>query len=163
MNAMLARPQRNQTDLRRCPRDCSLSSGQDSGWWRRTFTNQNLTAYAKAGWLFYNSNYFARPNNTGRTLFRYVAHADLDLYKNRLVPYGDMNFFTDRDAGNTLSPTELDRILGIAVRWKDLELAIYREEDRPLDQSGLVRKYYAVQLRWHSMCRRRLGRTGLSR
>ena len=75
----------------------------------------------------------------------------------------EMNFFTDRGAGNTLSPTELDRILGIAVRWKDLELAIYREEDRPLDQSGLVRKYYAVQLRWHSMCRRRLGRTGLSR
>jgi hypothetical protein len=46
---------------------------QDSTWWRRTFPNQNLTAYAGAGWLFHNSQYFARPNNTGRALFRYVA------------------------------------------------------------------------------------------
>jgi hypothetical protein len=76
------------------------------------FPNQNLTAYAGAGWLFHNSNYFARPDNTGRALFRYVAHADLDLYKNRIVLYGDMNFFTDREAGNTLNPSELDWIIG---------------------------------------------------
>ncbi len=59
-----------------------------------------------------------------------------------------MNFFTDREASNTLNPTALDWIIGIAVRWKDMELAFYREEDRPLDQSGLVQKYYAVQLRF---------------
>jgi hypothetical protein len=29
-----------------------------------------------------------------------------------------------------------------------MELAFYREEDRPLDQSGLVQKYFAVQLRF---------------
>ena len=119
---------------------------QDSSWWRKTFPNQNLTAYAGAGWLFH--NYFARPNNTGRALFRYVAHADLDLYKNRVVIYGDMNFFTDRNAGNAVNPSELDWIIGIAVRWRDTELAFYREEDRPLDQSGLIQKYLAVQLRF---------------
>ena len=134
---------------------------QDSTWWRRTFPQQNLTAYAGAGWLFHNSNYFARPNNTGRALFRYVAHADLDLYKNRVVLYGDMNFFTDREAGNTLNPTELDWILGVAVRWQDMELAFYREEDRPLDQSGLVQKYYAVQLRFaFDVSKAALGRAG---
>lgn len=121
---------------------------QDSTWWRRTFPNQNLTAYAGAGWLFHNSQYFARPNNTGRALFRYVAHADLDVYKNKVVLYGDMNLFTDREASNTLNPSELDWIVGIAVRWKDMELSFYREEDRPLDQSGLVQKYFAVQLRF---------------
>jgi len=121
---------------------------QDSTWWRRTLPNQNLTAYAGAGWLFHNSQYFARPNNTGRALFRYVAHADLDLYKNKVVLYGDMNVFTDREASNTLNPSELDWIVGIAVRWKDMELSFYREEDRPLDQSGLVQKYFAVQLRF---------------
>ncbi len=137
---------------------------QDSTWWRRTFPNQNLTAYAGAGWLFHNSNYFARPNNTGRALFRYVAHADLDLYKNRVVLYGDVNFFTDREASNTLNPTELDWILGIAVRWKDMELAFYREEDRPLDQSGLVQKYYAVQLRFaFDVSKGAFGRGGLMR
>ena len=121
---------------------------QDSSWWRRTFPHQNFTAYAGAGWLFHNSQYFARPNNTGRALFRYVAHADLDVYKNKVVLYGDMNLFTDREASNTLNPSELDWIVGIAVRWRDMELAFYREEDRPLDQSGLGQKYFAVQLRF---------------
>ena len=121
---------------------------QDSAWWRRTFPNQNLTAYAGCGWLFYNSRYFARPDNTGRALFRYVGHADLDLYKNRLVLYGDVNFFTDREASNPVGPSELDWIVGVAVRWRDTELAVYREEDRPLDRAGLIQKYVAVQLRF---------------
>jgi hypothetical protein len=122
---------------------------QDVSWWRAAFPNQNLTAYAGAGWLFHNSHYFARPDNTGRALFRYVAHADLDLYKNRIVLYGDMNFFTDREAGNTLNPTELDWIIGLAVRVReDMEVSLYREQDQPLDKPGLVQKYIAVQLRY---------------
>jgi hypothetical protein len=121
---------------------------QDLPGWRRLLPNQNLTAYAGAGWLFHNSNYFARPDNTGHALFRYVAHADLDLYKNKVVLYGDMNFFTDRDAGNQAKPSELDWIVGLAVRWRDMELAFYREQDQPLDRSGLVQKYLAVQLRF---------------
>ena len=122
---------------------------QDLSWWQRTFPNQNLTAYAGAGWLFHNSNYFARPDNTGKALFRYVAHADLDLYKNRVVLYGDMNLFTDRGAGNTLNPTELDWIIGLALRFReDMELSIYREQDQPLDKPGLVQKYWAVQFRY---------------
>jgi hypothetical protein len=122
---------------------------QDLSWWQRTFPNQNLTAYAGAAWLFYNSNYFARPDNTGRALFRYVAHADLDLYKNRVVLYGDMNFFTDREAGNKLNPTEMDWIIGLALRFReDMELSVYREQDLSLDKPGLVQKYVAVQLRY---------------
>ena len=122
---------------------------QDVSWWQRTFPNQNLNAYAGAGWLFHNSNYFARPDNTGRALFRYVAHADLDLYKNRVVLYGDMNFFTDREAGNALNPTEFDWIIGLALRVReDMELSVYQEQDQPLDKAGLVQKYTAVQLRY---------------
>lgn len=127
---------------------------QDSTWWRRTFPNQNLTAYAGAGWLFHNSQYFARPNNTGRALFRYVAHADLDLYNNKLVLYADTNLFTDRESSNTLNPTELDWIVGIALRWKDTELAFYREEDRPLDQGGLVKSIMRCNCDLRSMCGR---------
>ena len=52
-------------------------------------------------WLaLHNSQYFARPNNTGRALFRYVAHADLDLYKNK-VAVRRHKFFTDREASRT--------------------------------------------------------------
>jgi hypothetical protein len=122
-------------------------AGQESAWWRKTFPDQNLTAYAGPGWLFHNSNYFARPDNTGRALFRYVAHADLDLYRNRAVLYADVNMFTDREKGNKFTPTEIDWIVGLALRWQDYELSFYREEDRPVDRDSLVQKYYAVQLR----------------
>ena len=121
---------------------------QDVSGWRRMFPNQNLTVYAGAGWLFHNRNYFARPDNTGRALFRYVAHADLDLYKNKLVLYGDVNMLTDRDAGNQASPTELDWIIGLALRWRNMEFAVYHEQDQPLDRAGLVQKYLALQLRF---------------
>ena len=122
---------------------------EDLSWWNSIFPHQNLTAYAGAGWLFHNSNYFARPDNTGRALFRYVAHANLDLYKNRVVLYGDMNFLTDREAGNTLNPSEMDWIIGLALRFReDMELSVYREEDLSLDKPGLVQKYVAVQLRY---------------
>lgn len=120
---------------------------QDFPVWRRLLPNQNLTAYAGAGWLFHNTNYFARPDNTGRALFRYVAHADFDLYKNKVVLYGDVNMFTDRQAGNQVNPTELDWIVGLAVRWKTSEVAVYLEQDQPLDRDGLVQKYVAVQYR----------------
>jgi hypothetical protein len=120
---------------------------QDFPAWRRLLPNQNLTAYAGAGWLFHNSNYFARPDNTGRALFRYVAHADFDLYKNKVVLYGDVNMFTDRQAGNQVNPTELDWIIGLAVRWRTSEVAVYLEQDQPLDRDGLVQKYVAVQYR----------------
>jgi hypothetical protein len=81
---------------------------QDLPGWRRLLPNHNLTAYAGGGWLFHNRNYFARPDNSGRALLRYVAHTDLDLYKNKVVLYGDVNLFTDRDGGNQANPTELD-------------------------------------------------------
>ena len=123
-------------------------ASQDLPWWRRRFPQQNLTAYAGAGWLFHNSQYFARPDNTGQALFRYVAHVDLDLYKNRLVLYADTNMFTDRQARHNASPSELDWIIGVAVRFRDVEVALYREEDRPLDRGGLVQQYVALQFRY---------------
>jgi len=117
-------------------------------WWRSRFPLQNLTFYSGAGWLFYNKDYFARPDNTGRALFRYVAHADLDLYKNRLVAFADTNFFTDRSGNNAIVPTELDLVVGLAARYKNAELAVIHEQDMPLDRGGLVQRYIAIQLRY---------------
>lgn len=125
-----------------------FQAAQDWPAWGRLFPNQNLTFYAGAGWLFHNSNYFARPDNTGRALIRYVAHADLDLYKNKIVLYGDINMFTDRETGNQATPTELDWIVGLAARWRNMELAVYHEQDQPLDRPGLIQKYLALQLRF---------------
>ena len=125
-----------------------FESEHDWGWFRKMFPNQHLTAYAGPGWLFFNHQYFARPDNTGSALYRYVAHFDLDLYRGRVILYGDTNMFTDRTNGHSIRPSELDWILGLAVRWKDLELSFYREQDRPVDRSGFKQEYYAVQLRY---------------
>lgn len=122
-------------------------AGERSSWWKNNLPNQNLTVYAGPGWLFHNSNYFARPDNTGRALFRYVAHADLDLYRNKAVLYSDINMFTDRQNGNKITPTEIDWIVGVALRWRDYEMSFYREEDRPVDRNSLIQKYYALQFR----------------
>lgn len=121
---------------------------QDVGWWRQMFPRQNLAAYAGMGWLFHNSQYFARPDNTGAALYRYVAHADLDLYRNKVVLYGDANMFTDRQSHKALNPSELDWIVGLAVRFNDMELALYHETDQPLDRPGLIQKYLALQFRY---------------
>ncbi len=128
----------------------NLHAAEDFSWWRKYFPNQNLNAYAGFGWLFHNSNYFARPDNTGRALFRYVAHADIDLYKNKVVLYGDTNFFTDRELSNKLKPTELDWIVGLAFRFQDdYEVSVYREQDLSLDKPGsLIQEYWGVQLRF---------------
>ena len=125
-----------------------LQAEHDWTWFRKQFPNQNLTAYAGVGWLFFNHNYFARPDNTGSALYRYVAHVDLDLYRERIILYGDINMFTDRTNGHAIRPSELDWIVGLAVRWRDVELSVYREQDRPVDRSGFIQAYYAVQLRY---------------
>jgi|CXWL01.1.fsa_nt_gi hypothetical protein len=125
-----------------------IRTGQDWDWWRRMFPRNNLTAYTGAGWLFHNENYFARPDNTGRGLFRYVGHFDLNLYQERVLLFGDFNMFSDRSASNVARPSELDWIMGVAVRWHDLELSVYREQDRPLDRSGFVQEYWAIQMRF---------------
>jgi hypothetical protein len=125
-----------------------VEAANDWDWWRKKLSDQNLSFYGGPGWLFYNHNYFARPDNTGRALYRYVAHVDLDLYKGRVIVYGDTNMFTDRTNGHSIRPSELDWIVGLAVRWSDLELSFYHEQDRPLDRSGFVQEYYALQLRY---------------
>jgi hypothetical protein len=39
------------------------------------------------------------------------------------------------------------------MRWNDYELAVLHEENLPLDRSGLIQRYTAIQLRyefdWH--------------
>ena len=126
----------------------SLPPANQYAWWREYFPNQNLTTYLGPGWLFYNQNYFARPDNTGRALFRYIGHANLDLYRNLVVLFTDAVMLTDRSAANPMRPSELDWLWGIAFRLKEYELSVYHEIDRPLDRGGLMSRYTAVQLRF---------------
>lgn len=136
-----------------------LNTEQDWPWWQRTFPGHPLNAYAGPGWHFLNHDYFARPDNTGETLFRYTAHADVGLFSRpwltllgqtrplTIEMFGDMNMDTDRLASSSIRPSELDWIVGLAARWGDYELSLYREEDRPLDRSGFIQQYIALQMR----------------
>ena len=103
--------------------------------------------YAAIGWLFSTQTYFARPDNTGRALFRYVLHGEMPVYWEWLWLIGDTNFFTDRRS-NVIAPSELDWIIGVAIRWKAWELMGFQETDQALDRGGLSQKYIAIQLKW---------------
>jgi len=65
-----------------------------------------------------------------------------------VVLFGDINMFTDSQSSNKVRPSELDWMVGLALRWQNTEVAMYYEEDHPLDRSGLIQKYLAVQLRF---------------
>jgi hypothetical protein len=104
--------------------------------------------YAGLGWLFSTQNYFARPNNTGRALLRYVLHGEVPVYDDWLWLVGDTNFFTNRREPNPFAPSELDWIIGVAFRWKAWEVMAFQETDQSIDQGGLTQKYFAIQLKW---------------
>ena len=121
---------------------------QDISGWGRHFPNQNLTVYAGAGWLFHNQQLLC-PVIYARALFRYVAHADFDLYKNKLVLYGDVESVsrtempaTKPHRRNWIGSSRLRR--AVEEIWNSRSIT---EQDQPLDRAGLIQKYLAVQLR----------------
>jgi len=117
-------------------------------WHQDSLLVQDSEFYAALGWLFSTQTYFARPDNTGRALFRYVLHGELPLYWQWLWLIGDTNFFTDRQVSNPIAPSELDWIVGLAVRWESWELLAFQETDQSIDRGGLTQKYFAIQLKW---------------
>ena len=122
--------------------------GEIQGLWNHNdLLIKNSQFYAAIGWLFSTQTYFARPDNTGRALFRYVLHGEMPVYWEWLWLIGDTNFFTDRRS-NGIAPSELDWIVGVAVRWKAWELMGFQETDQALDRGGLSQKYIAIQLKW---------------
>ncbi len=124
--------------------------GEIQGMWHHEdLLIKNSDFYAAVGWLFSTQSYFARPDNTGRALFRYVLHGEVPLYREWLWIIGDTNFFTDRQASNPIAPSELDWIVGLAVRWKSWEVMALQETDQSLDRGGLNQKYIAIQLKWN--------------
>jgi hypothetical protein len=121
-------------------------AGADSGF--------DLTGSVSLGVSLFNPSYAARPDNTGLTLFRYAAHADIDLVGRRLSIPVDVNLFTDRqrDGLGVLAPTELDLITGVTSTWglgdrAALEGGVRVEHDRPVDRGGTSQTYADVRAR----------------
>jgi hypothetical protein len=115
---------------------------------KQAFPHADVTGWFTLGWFAYNPSYFARPDNTGRALFRYAAHGELSLFDD-LVSFGiDAIFFTDRTAGNPLRPSELDLTPEIILHRDKFELHLAYEIDMPLDQGTYVQRFIYVLGVW---------------
>lgn len=118
------------------------------------------TAFAVSGTLsagtaLLNKRYAARPDNTGLALFRYAAHADIDLLGRRLSVPLDVNLFTDRThprAARFFVPSEIDLIGGVTSTYPwargALELGARIEHDRSADRGGFTQTYVDVRARY---------------
>jgi hypothetical protein len=113
-----------------------------------------LTGAAMLGAALYNPTYAARPDNTGLALFRYAAHADIDLIGRRLSIPLDINFFTDRQRPGALKlvPSEFDLIAGVTTTWGlgpgALEFGVRAETDRNLDRGSYAQTYVDARARY---------------
>jgi hypothetical protein len=124
----------------------SVDSAPDDGF--------NVGGAATLGVSIYNATYAARPDNSGLALFRYAAHADVDLIGPKLSIPLDVNVFTDRLRGGALifAPTELDVIGGVTTTWKlgvgGIELGTRVEHDRPVDTGTFNQTYVDARARY---------------
>lgn len=114
----------------------------------------NVAGSAMLGVSLYNPTYGARPDNSGLALFRYAAHADIDLIGAKLSIPLDLNVFTDRQRVGLLifGPTELDVIGGVTSTWKlplgGIELGTRFEHDRPVDTGTFTQTYVDARARY---------------
>lgn len=114
----------------------------------------NVSGSVMLGASLYNPSYAARPDNTGRALFRYALHLDVDLLGRYLSIPIDVNMFTDRErqGASIFAPSELDLITGLTsthslTRGLDGELGARVETDRPVDRGSYSQTYVDARAR----------------
>lgn len=114
----------------------------------RALGDGDISGWLTLGWFAWNPSrsgtYFARPDNSGRALFRYAAHTELSILHD-YVSFGlDATMFTDSRADNVVQPSELDLTPEIIGRYAPWELHVAYERDMPLDRGGLVQHFVYV-------------------
>lgn len=111
----------------------------------------DVSGWLTLGWFAYNPNqspYYARPNNTGRALFRYGVNLQVSTFSD-FVSFGiDATMFTDKFAPDPLRPSELDLTPEVIFHRADWELHVAYESDRPLDQNTLKQQFVYLLLVW---------------
>jgi hypothetical protein len=104
----------------------------------------DVSGYATLGWFAYNPTYAARPDNSGKALFRYVAHSELSVWHRHLAVGIDGTFFSDRTASNPVGPSELDITPELIARRDPFEVHLAYERDMPIDRGGRVQSLLYV-------------------
>lgn len=112
----------------------------------RSLKDGDVSGYATLGWFAINPSYAARPDNSGRALFRYVAHTELSVWEHRLALGADGTFFSDRERSGAkkLAPSELDVTAELIGRYDPFELHLAYERDMPIDQGDRVQQLLYV-------------------
>ena len=114
----------------------------------RVLRGGDLSGWFTLGWFAYNPSYFARPDNTGRALFRYAFHTELSLLDD-LVSLGvDTTFFTDKHAGDPVRPSELDLTPELILHLHAFEVHVAYERDMSIDHAGLVQQFVYALAVW---------------
>jgi hypothetical protein len=110
-------------------------------------SEMDVSGWATLGLFAWNPTYAARPDNTGRALFRYGLHAELSLLDD-LVSLGlDGVMFTDREK-NAFRPSELDITPELILHVAPFELHVAYERDLPLDQGDFTQTYVYALAVW---------------
>lgn len=104
----------------------------------------DVSGYATLGWFAYNPTYAARPDNSGKALFRYVVHSELAVWHRHLAVGMDGTFFSDRTASNPVAPSELDITPELIARRDPFEVHLAYERDMPIDRGGRVQSLLYV-------------------
>jgi hypothetical protein len=110
--------------------------------------DHDLSGWLTIGWFAYNpkntGTYFARPDNTGRALFRYAAHGSVEVVPDLVTLAVDATFFSDAQTGSPLRPSELDVTPELILSRGTTEVHLAYERDMPLDRGGLSQQFVYV-------------------
>ncbi len=112
----------------------------------KTLGDGDVSGHLTLGWFAVNPTYAARPDNSGRALFRYTAHSELSVWRHRIGAGTETAFFSDRTAANPAAPSELDLTGELIGRADPLEIHLAYERDMPVDRGGLVQSFMYVVL-----------------
>jgi hypothetical protein len=108
----------------------------------------NISGCFTLGWFVVNPSYAARPDNSGRALFRYGYYGEISTLKRHLALGLSTTLFTDKRS-TWVVPTELDITPELIARANAFEFHLSYERDMPLDRSTLVQSLVLAHLQWN--------------
>ena len=114
---------------------------------RDALRDGDIAGYVTLGWFAYNPSYAARPDNTGRALFRYAAHAGVSALDSRSAVLG-RHHDVHRRYESPVAPSELDLTLDAGTTLGPIELHVAYERDMPIDQGDLVQQFAMLYVTW---------------
>lgn len=110
----------------------------------RALGGGDVAGWATLGAFVVNPTYAARPDNTGKALFRYALHAETSFVDETFAIGLDGTMFTDRHASK-IGPSELDFTPEAIVHLEQFDVHLAFERDMPIDHHGLVQSFvYAL-------------------